>query len=1772
MKLTMDTCFRAAKWIAAALLGMAMAWTAHAQTLSTTTVQGTVYLANGAPGSGTLQLSWPAFTTANNQIVTAGRITVSIGADGFVSANLAANLGSTPAGLYYTAVYHMSDGTTSTEYWVVPQAAQASIAQVRAQVMPAAQAAQAVSKAYVDQAIQSINQNSMTSSGGTLTGPLYLSGDPSQSLQAADKHYVDAEFAEAVPMTGANVTGPLTSVQLGAAYQVDQFPGANFGAKLQACLTTVSAAYGGTCDARNFTGNLSMASNLAISTANTTVMLPCATIATASQISVTAGTRNVALRGCALRGASSASGSQGGTVILYSGTSAAVQVGDPTYAVDTMGFHLDNVVINTTAATSVSAQGFAAYRTQELDLGSLYFLGNSNQAGMTLDGTGNYTGGTFYDNAFNGFQTAVNAIGHQVSNSAVTDWLNASTFLRLHIDCPTANGSPIAGTYGINLQQGDGNTFTGGDVEGCSTALHLGANAQNNTLVGLRNENSTSQVVADSGSAYNNWITGGTMFTGQLTDNGTRNSFLDTFHRSFNGINGDWYGSQQDATVTNHFRLGIGSGIERGLLNRFQTDYGYRWTLGLSDAIAGEQFYQLLDELNNVYRVSIGQMNNGQSSTNNQTVLNAAGSGAVVLNGSNNSGTGGVIFGSGGPSATMVGTINNAGNAQFTGTLQVGGTAQTTGTMTVRNNADSEVDYYLWPGLTTNQKGSFTYKDWNGNSQWYMVKDASNNWALNSATGGLDSFKAYQNTNGGDTYINASNSAGTVRVNYETGSGSAFNIYGGNSGTLYASLTGTTSIKFPGLAASSGHNCLQVDNSGYLTNTGTACGSGSGSGTIGSGITGQVAYYTGVGTAIGGMSAVPVAAGGTGATTPSGALAALSAASLASTNGQNFAGPITAPAVNANVNGQVNIMTYGAKGDCATNDTPAFLLAQSAAWAQSVGNSAPGAVFFPKPTGGCYIISNAAWWGVSLIGQPMGGGTNSPSSYGVSLKSLPGQDVLIGTDPTTASFNWNPSWTIKDIAFIVNNSVASTSSTHRWPGRWFDDGAMTSGSAAFTTNHGEVGCSDIGQAIQVNGAGVSGANLVTTIASVSPCWSQGTAPGWQKITLTASASTTVTNAHSYISLLGLPVTTTIGNCGIAMDDYDANPADFVNTGQKIGSLYPIMDNVVFQTTNGGNNNSCGLYTQGQWGLYGLTVKHFNFFSAYFAVVQGASELNSYYASNSGDFEQWDHGLLTQTYYPWISYNGGEMRWQDVEMTVGAGPQFLQLGNQWADTFGSATLNIAEFETFGTPTTYGLRLTGNGSTLIDTEIAPAGMNAYIDAQGTNCNCFTGGSTPIMLYGSDNVINGPAGGQQVTDLGRGNIVTGSYVASAYDGLPLPYQQTFIPIKGRQDLIGSVGADFLSDGNYSTPYKRNDLFLWPQDFLSANSTPAASTWVADSASPTGWDFIMVSGGAYTQWAQWTTNGTTGNIRSGTDIPEGSGTLSFSAKCLTGTTLSIEAYSAGGAYPTHNFSCSTAFQTYSFTYALTSTGIFNLKNVGSNSIYLAWADIQPSVNLPTGSTLGGIGVAGVGAAIATGPLTSTAGDCVKFADNVGTLADAGAACGTGTGGSGSGATLPYIMVGGNPTSSSPFSAGNAQCYDFIATGSGTYSKITYTVTTIDNTANLYDLGIYVSGTTTPLAHFTGGMTGTSFTGSTTGIKTQTFTSGSVSITAGNLYFLCKTAATATAVIAASYQSSGANGGLPASGGTSTGGVLGTATMYTSTTLPWTGTTNAVPWFVLHN
>lgn len=146
----------------------------HAQ-ITTTTVQGVIYRADGNPATGTLIVTWPAFLTANSQAVAAGSTTVSIGQDGFVSVNLAPNAGASPAGSYYTAIYHLNDGTVNKEYWVVPAAASASISSIRAQLVPATVAVQDATKQYVDASIASLSDNYLPLTGGTLSGSLVLS-------------------------------------------------------------------------------------------------------------------------------------------------------------------------------------------------------------------------------------------------------------------------------------------------------------------------------------------------------------------------------------------------------------------------------------------------------------------------------------------------------------------------------------------------------------------------------------------------------------------------------------------------------------------------------------------------------------------------------------------------------------------------------------------------------------------------------------------------------------------------------------------------------------------------------------------------------------------------------------------------------------------------------------------------------------------------------------------------------------------------------------------------------------------------------------------------------------------------------------------------------------------------------------------------------------------------------------------------------------------------------------------------------------------------------------------------------------------------------------------------------------------------------------------------------------------------------------------------------------------------------------------------------------
>jgi hypothetical protein len=200
------------------MLVMIAAGTLPAQTVtSKTLIQDVLYHADGTPAQGTLLISWPAFTTAGGQAIAAGSLSASLAADGSVSISLFPNAGSTPQGTYYTVVLELSDGR-STEYWVVPQTAQTTIAPLRSKLMPRAQAVQYVGRDYVDSAIANAFAGAVSLSGDqqisgvkTFQSPP-ASPTPQQSTDVANKGYVDAGLGGKVSASAKNQPGGYVGV------------------------------------------------------------------------------------------------------------------------------------------------------------------------------------------------------------------------------------------------------------------------------------------------------------------------------------------------------------------------------------------------------------------------------------------------------------------------------------------------------------------------------------------------------------------------------------------------------------------------------------------------------------------------------------------------------------------------------------------------------------------------------------------------------------------------------------------------------------------------------------------------------------------------------------------------------------------------------------------------------------------------------------------------------------------------------------------------------------------------------------------------------------------------------------------------------------------------------------------------------------------------------------------------------------------------------------------------------------------------------------------------------------------------------------------------------------------------------------------------------------------------------------------------------------------------------------------------------------------------
>jgi lysophospholipase L1-like esterase len=210
-------------------------------TIATTQVTDTVFRGDGTPAAGTVIVSWQAFTTANGESVPSGTTSATITA-GALSLQLIPNAGSTPMGTYYTAVYHLDDGSVSREFWVVPVSqVPVQVSAIESTVLPTSVAMQTVSKSYVDTAIAAaVTGHPLDSSspfvqktGDTMTGPLVLPGDPTSTTQAADKHYVDVNVAGLAAGLGQKVsllpaTSQAVSQPVGTQLQVNILNGEEY--------------------------------------------------------------------------------------------------------------------------------------------------------------------------------------------------------------------------------------------------------------------------------------------------------------------------------------------------------------------------------------------------------------------------------------------------------------------------------------------------------------------------------------------------------------------------------------------------------------------------------------------------------------------------------------------------------------------------------------------------------------------------------------------------------------------------------------------------------------------------------------------------------------------------------------------------------------------------------------------------------------------------------------------------------------------------------------------------------------------------------------------------------------------------------------------------------------------------------------------------------------------------------------------------------------------------------------------------------------------------------------------------------------------------------------------------------------------------------------------------------------------------------------------------------------------------------------------------------
>jgi hypothetical protein len=292
---------------------------------------------------------------------------------------------------------------------------------------------------------------------------------------------------------------------------VRKYRGSDLGAKLTGCITDLPAT-GGVCDARGLTVDLALSSDLVINKPYTTIYLPQGVIQMGQHsILIKPGTHGTSIVATAMHGRFIVMGQ---TRLRYTGRGCAIQVGDSLS--DTIGVRIDDLFIDLTAANA-AASGLCLTRTQDISIVRPTIFGIlsavNNQVLIKLDGSGNYTGGLIQEPSLNNGNVHLLFTG----KAGTAQGANAITVLAAR--SAGNGGSSIA----VKIEDGDGNTFLGGDFENMGTAFYLGGRAVRNSFYGVRLEKNTKDFVMNSGSQQNLVETPAVR---NYVENGTQNTIL----------------------------------------------------------------------------------------------------------------------------------------------------------------------------------------------------------------------------------------------------------------------------------------------------------------------------------------------------------------------------------------------------------------------------------------------------------------------------------------------------------------------------------------------------------------------------------------------------------------------------------------------------------------------------------------------------------------------------------------------------------------------------------------------------------------------------------------------------------------------------------------------------------------------------------------------------------------------------------------------------------------------------------------------------------------------------------------------------------------------------------------------------------------------------------------------------------------------------------------------------------------------------------------------